>query len=491
MKVLLVNPPIPSYFYNREYYFPSSLLALAAILQRYGHEPKILDFKIYQRGSEDPSRSFYELHFIEEIRKFNPDLIGLGCLFSGNFPDTLWLSRIAKQTCPHIPVIMGGIHGTLYAHDILTHCPSLDAVVLGEGEETLIEMVVAMQAKISWTRIEGLGCRTDAGQVVVNEKTSYTHDVDSLPMPAYDLIDIEDYHVDTSAWHNPKGLPINTSVPIISSRSCPNRCTFCSMYKVMGPRWRARSATNVVDEIESVYQRFNHRHFSFMDDNVTLKKGRMVEICQQIIDRGLDIQFETPNGISVKTIDEEVLDAMVKAGLVRTCLAIESGSEYIRNQIMKKHLSNEKIYEVLALVRRYPQLFVNAFFLIGMPEETAETLEETYRMIEKIRVDKTIVMNLVPFPGTETYRQAVRDNLLVGVPREDLYLSNDRYFTNYDQIFLKPYALELDDIRAFRQRVNRLLERQQQSRRHKNPNPRIANLDLSQGKSHVDRQATV
>ena len=181
---------------------------------------------------------------------------------------------------------------------------------------------------------------------------------------------------------------------------------------------------------------------------------------------------------------------MVAAGLVRTCLAIESGSEYIRNQIMKKHLSNEKIYEVLELTRRYRQLFVNAFFLIGMPEETHETLEETYRMIERIQVDKTIVMNLVPFPGTETYRQAERDNLLVGVSQEDLYLSNDRYFTNYDQIFLKPYALELEELRAFRERCNRLLEKQRQQRRTP-VQIGIANLDSFPGKHHVSHPTTI
>ncbi len=486
MKVLLVNPPIPAYFYNREYYFPSSLLYLAAMLRQAGHEPRILDFKTFQRGTSDPSRSFYEIQMIRSISTFKPDLVGLGCLFSGNFPDTLWLSQVAKQNSPHVPVIMGGIHGTLYARDILVHCPSIDGIVLGEGEATLIKLMQALENKTDWAAIDGLACRSD-GQVVINEKVDYIQDVDRLPLPAYNLINIEDYTVDTSGWHNPKDLPIRTSVPIISSRSCPNRCSFCSMYKVMGPRWRARSATNVVDEIEFVYHKFNHRHFSFMDDNVTLKKDRMIEICHQIVNRGLDIQFETPNGISVKTIDAEVLDAMVAAGLVRTCLAIESGSEYIRNQIMKKHLSNEKIYEVLELTRRYPQLFVNAFFLIGMPEETHETLEETYRMIEQIQVDKTIVMNLVPFPGTETYRQAVRDNLLVGVSQEDLYLSNDRYFTNYDQIFLKPYALELEDIRSFRERCNRLLEKQ----RRTPVQIGIANLDSFPGKHHVSHPTTI
>jgi len=481
MRVLLVNPPIPAYFYNREFYFPSSLLSLGAVLRDAGHEPRILDFKIHQRGQTDPSPAFYDETLRDTVRDFQPDLVGFGCLFSGNFPAVLRLSQCVKEIQPQILTLMGGIHATLYASEILDNCPSLDGLVLGEGEDTILKLLEAMAGNGCWRDIGGLAFRHE-GRTVVHAKVDYIHDVDRLPRPAYELIRPEDYFMDTSAWHNPKGLPIHTSVPIISSRSCPNRCTICSMYQVMGPRWRPRSAVNVVDEIEYVYHTYGLRHFSFMDDNVTLNKDRMIDICQGILDRGLDLQFETPNGISIKTLDAEVLDAMVSAGMVRTCLAIESGSDTIRNKIMKKHLSEEKIDSVLELTRRYPQLFENAFFLIGMPEETHETLEETYRMIEQIRPDKTIVMNLVPFPGTEVFQQALRYNLLVGVEPQRLYLADDRYFTNVDQVFLKPYALEIEDIQAFRERCQRLLERQQRDR--------VCSLDvteirLSQGAKHA------
>ena len=463
MKVLLVNPPIPAYFYNREFYFPSSLLYLASVLRKNGDEPKILDFKTFQRGPSDPPRSFYDDTLIRTIAEFHPDLIGFGSLFSGNFPDLLRLTQMAKQHYPEIPNVIGGIHSTLYTQEILAHCPSIDSIVLGEGEETLVGIIEAMKHRAGFEGIDGLAFRK-AGTVVIHPKTTYIHDVDALPLPAYDLIRIEDYHVDTSGWHNPKGHPIHTSVPIISSRSCPNRCSFCSMYRVMGPRWRPRSAANVLDEISEVYHRYAHRHFSFMDDNVTLSKRRMIEICKGILDRGLDIQFETPNGVAINTIDEEVLEAMVAAGLVRISLAIESGSEFIRNHVMNKRLSDEKIYEVLDLTKQYEPLFVNVFFLIGMPEETSETLDATYAMIERIHADKTIVMNLVPFPGTAVFDQAAREGLLVGVEKDKLYLADDRYFTNYDQVFLKPYALEVEDLRQFRLKVGRLLEEQKRAR---------------------------
>lgn len=224
----------------------------------------------------------------------------------------------------------------------------------------------------------------------------------------------------------------------------------------MGPRWRPRSPTNVVDEIEWVYHRYHHRHFSFIDDNLSLDKSRVLDICRQIRERKLDLQFETPNGLAIKSLDEEILDALVGAGMVRTYLAIESGSDYIRNDVMRKCLPREKIFDIIHTVKKYKNLNIAAFFIMGMPEDTIETLEDTYRMILEIDVDRVFLMNLVPFPGTEVFDQGVRDGLLIGFDPDDLFRVGDRYFTNYDRFFLKPYRLEIADLKAFREKCERL-----------------------------------
>jgi magnesium-protoporphyrin IX monomethyl ester (oxidative) cyclase len=394
---------------------------------------------------------------INTIADVQPDLIGYGCLFSGNFPEMLKLSEAGKRKYSDIPAVIGGIHPTIYAREILTNCPSIDWIVLGEGEESIVQLVNTIKdGKFEFQSIAGLAHRKD-GNVVINQKTTYINDADSIPFPAYDLVNFKDYYVDTSEWQNPKQLPINTSIPIISSRSCPNRCRFCSMFLVMGTKWRARSAKNTVDEIEYVYRKYDHRHFSFMDDNFSLHKPRVLKICDEIQRRKLDIQFETPNGLSVSTLDEEVLDALVGAGMVRTYIAIESGSDYIRNKIMKKHLKREKIFEIVKLLKKYKTLNVAAFFIIGMPEETWDTLMETYNMISEIDIDRVFLMNIVPFPGTEVFDQALRDGLLVDTDLEKLYLADDRYLTNYDKFFLKPYNLELEDLRRFREKCEDLI----------------------------------
>jgi anaerobic magnesium-protoporphyrin IX monomethyl ester cyclase len=467
MRILLVNPPIPASYYNTEFYLPSGLLYLAAVLRDQGEEVRILEMKTFTSESCADSQTLYEGKLQEALLTFKPDLIGMGCLFSGNFPQVLTFSGLCKQLSPQTPIIVGGIHVTIHARDVLQHCPGIDWLALGEAEETIIQLVRTMKSgSAAWDAIEGFAYRSE-GQVVVNAKQRYIHDIDQIPFPAYDLVNIEDYYVDTSHWYNPKHLTFSTSIPIVSSRSCPHRCTFCSMYRAMGQRWRARSAENVVNEIEIMYHRYGQTHFSFMDDNFTFNKERTLTICHEIVKRGLDIQFETPNGLSMKTLDEEVLDALVEAGLIRVSLAIESGSDFIRNRIMRKNLSQEKIYDVIRLTKSHEQLYVKAFFIIGMPEETLDTLEQSYEMIQTIDVDRVYIQNVLPFPGTSLFKQAVRDGLLVDVDVERLYQDDGMYITNWKRFFIKPYQLDIEQLQQFRLRCEPSISKHPQAQRLK------------------------
>lgn len=152
---------------------------------------------------------------------------------------------------------------------------------------------------------------------------------------------------------------------------------------------------------------------------------------------------------------------LVSAGLVRTVLAIESGSDYMRNTIMNKNLKREKIFEVVDIFNKFPQVHISAFFIIGMPEETHETLNDTYNMIKEINADKIHLMNIVPFPCTPVYEQALKDKLLVDIDPTMLYKADDLYFKNFDRYFIKPYDLSLEELKKFREKCNKLIENQQ------------------------------
>lgn len=459
MKILLINPPIPAKWYNDEYYLPSSLLYLGAVLQKNCDEVKIIDMKALKVPKDKNRNEFYDRYLINILDEFSPELIGFGCLFSGNFPDTLRFSIKCKEHKKDIPVVAGGIHFTIYAGEILKNCPSIDYIVMGEGEETTVRLVNMLKTnRKDFTSLDGFAYREN-NEVKVNSKKHHIENLDMIPFPAYNLINLTDYYVDTSKWHNPKNLPINTSIPIITSRSCPHRCNFCSMYMVMGPRWRTRTAVNVVDEIEFLYKTYNHMHFSFMDDNMTLQKKRTLDICSEITKRKLDIQFETPNGLNINTLDEEVLYALISAGMVRISIAIESGSDFIRNKIMRKRLSRTKIIDTVKLIKQYPQLHASAFFIMGMPEETEETLMDTYNLIKEIDFDKIHLMNIVPFPGTEVFEQAKKDGILMNIDTKDMYKADDLYFKNYERFFIKPYKLEVSEMLDFRYKCEELINK--------------------------------
>jgi magnesium-protoporphyrin IX monomethyl ester (oxidative) cyclase len=232
------------------------------------------------------------------------------------------------------------------------------------------------------------------------------------------------------------------------------------MYLVGGTKFRSRTAEHVVAEIEHLYTTHGVTHFSFMDDNVSLNKKRTIEICAGIVRRDLRIQFETPNGLYVNSLDPHVIDALASAGWVRGALAIESGSDYIRNTIMKKNLSEEKIHAVVSHLRKHPQVYTKAYFIIGMPEDTAQTLENTYAMIESLDIDEPTVTNVVPFPGTELFKQCLDDGLLIdNLEVRNLWRDESFFLTNNDRFFLKPYRLSIEELQDYRKKLDQLLTR--------------------------------
>lgn len=460
MNILLINPSTPGYLPNKEYVFSSAMLALSAILQRANFFVKILDLNIHRPWEiPDGQRGAYlENILVEEVCATAPSLVGIGCLFSGQFPAVMKLAETLKENFPTVSIVIGGMHPTIYPVEILKKCPSVDYVVMGEGEQQILALAKAFRNRsFNLDPVDGIAFRKD-GNIIVHPKRKFLENLDTLPFPAYNLVDFKNYYHDTSHWHNPKKLSCRMTVPIISSRSCPMRCNFCSMFLVMGPKIRFRSPQNVVDEMQLLYDQYGQRHFSFMDDNLTLNKKHILSICELILERKLNIEFETPNGLMVSALDQEVMDKMVEAGWVRGAIAVESGSDFIRNNIIGKRLSREKIFEVVNLAKSYKNLYLKAYFIIGMPEETCETLMETYQMIRELDVDEPYVTNLIPFPGTAVFEQAWRDNLFIeALDLNNLWRLEGFHYHENKRFYIKPYRMEFEELREFREKFDLLL----------------------------------
>lgn len=474
--VVLINPSAPAHLPNKEFVLPLSLLYLAATLEKAGFEVKILDLNIYRAWERRHwPGDWWKTRVLAQIEACRPLFVGIGCLYSGQFNLLRRIARFLKEHDPTLPIVTGGMHPTVFAEEIITHCTEIDYVVVGEGEPQVLALAEFFSGRVltSLDPVEGLAMR-QGGRVRFRPKQNFLRDLDQLPPPAYHLIDFRDYEHHTEHWHNPKQHRFNLSVPLLSSRSCPNRCSFCSMYQVMGPKLRKRSATVVVDEIQQLYEDYGLKHFSFMDDNLNLNKKHILAICGEILRRNIDIQYETPNGLSTAHLDEEMMDAMAASGWIRGAIAIESGSDYIRNTIMGKRLPREKIFRVVNYAKRLPQVYLKGYFIIGMPEETHDSLDETYHMIADLELDEAYVTNLMPFAGTKVFQQAVRDGLLdKSIDPAKLWQMDGFHYHDNHRFYLKPYRLDFSELAVWRQKFDDLLQTLRRERnRMDDPNAR-------------------
>lgn len=406
MEILLLSPPYGADSDKAGVFPPLGLAYIATVLRQKKHKVQIVDFSLggirkTRGGYFWYGKKFYEIK--EEIKNYNPDLIGLGCFFSIRFPYVLKLAKVCKSVFPKTPVVIGGIHATVNPRLVLKN-KEIDYVVLGEGEETIIHLVNALIGKIRIETIDGLAFRRGS-EIYVNPKTKFIKNLDKLPLPARDLLDMEAYISDrTIRWN----LNKKRHASIFTSRGCPNRCTFCSMYHINGRFFRSRDPVKVVDEIEMLVKDYGIEEVSFEDDNLTLDKERIIKICKEIIGRKLKIHWNTPNGISAKTLDRRVLLWMKKAGCVSINIAVESGDLYILNQVIRKGVSLKKIEEVFKLADELG-LIINAYFVLGMPEETRQSLKRTIKFACRLPIYELGISYATPFKGTELYDICIKN----------------------------------------------------------------------------------
>lgn len=454
--ILLINTQNSDQIRAPGYYLmPLSLLYLSGTSKLYA-ETHILDLNVakmkYFHASNEDEKFSYVKAVKDEVEKLKPDFVGISCLFSAQFEMVLHIADAVKEANSSSFTILGGMHPTIYYKDILENCPNVNSVIIGEGEKTLEQILTLDMNK--WKEVKGLAFKDKQNQLHINTDIPFVEDLDKMPSPAYELFDFKDYKLDSSGWYNPKKLDIGTSVPILTSRSCPFKCSFCAMNLIMGTRFRARSAEHVFKEIEFLYKEFGVRYFNIIDDNFTLDKTRVIKLCKYIIESKMEISFDACNGIMPSTLDDEVIDLLAEAGYAYSFLAIESGSDYIRNQVMNKHLSLDTIRRVIKSFRRYPQIHLAAFFLMGMPEETRETLDETYQLIEELDLDDFKVAVATPFPGTKLFDQCLRDDLFLTDKEtlDSLWCNSNWYLhiLNKDpKFFYKPYALEVAELQEY------------------------------------------
>jgi anaerobic magnesium-protoporphyrin IX monomethyl ester cyclase len=393
---------------------PLGIEYLAASIRKSGHHVSVYDPTLRPPVRHSDKLYYYGApadEIADVIRTYSPEVIGISCHYAYSSGSAYEVARIAKQIRKKIVTVMGGLFVSTHMTRPLQECRDLDYCVIGEADTTFAALVglLSEQAPENRDHIEGLAWREN-DLIKHNDKTKYIEDLDSLPFPARDLVDINKY-MEGSKSKRLYGLGFKPALSLLTSRSCPNRCSFCNMRLVHGGRWRSRAADPVLAELDEMINKYGAEHIFIMDDNFTLNIARAKIICEKIIQKELQFRWNTPNGISVRGVDIEMAKLMRRTGCANVCIAIESGSEYIRNKVMKKMTTDKQIVNAVECFKT-AGVPVVGFVLLGMPGENVQHFQQTVDLVKRLPLTSIVVSFAVPFPGTDLHHQLIQQGIL-------------------------------------------------------------------------------
>jgi anaerobic magnesium-protoporphyrin IX monomethyl ester cyclase len=376
---------------------PYSLCMLATMLQD-NYEVIIVDAQFY---------NLTEAEFEQKIREVNPDCVGISLLTSEYAAILDKAAQIVKRISPEIVTIAGGVHVTTQYFRVMAN-PDIDFCVRGEGEHVLPQFLDYLNGRGSFPT-KGLVYRN--GNEVVALPPDRIEDLDSLPVPNYGLVDYLAYATKKPRY-GVDTLNVFPYARILTSRGCPVGCCFCQVESISGKRWRKRSPTNVVDEIESLKNRYGIKGFYIEDDNAFVQKTRTKEMLRLLKERHLNLAWKAA-GVPIFKMDEETFELMAATGCQMIGMAIESGVPRVLEQIIHKPIDLEKVPSLIAAVKKYG-IFVVANFVIGFPGETWDEIRQTLRYAERCGADYCKIYAAQPLVGTRLFAMAKEMNCLVG-----------------------------------------------------------------------------
>ena len=335
---------------------------------------------------------------VERIRAANPKIIGIQAMFSMK-DKVLELAKILRNNCEFL--VAGGPLATSNPEEF-THL--FDVVVVGEGEQTMLELVQAIEKHSSFNDVRGVVFKEET-KVTVTPSRSYIENLDTIPFPTRELFDNQAYKNYYSRY-----FAYNTTA-VITSRGCPFQCDFCSR-PIFGNTFRSRTAENIVKEVEEVKQ-LGYERVWFADDCFTLNRRRLMEICRELVLRKVKIGWECLS--RVDTVDLSLAEHMRKAGCVRVFFGIESGNDMIL-KIMKKQATVKQAEKAVHIFKK-AGIQVGAFFILGYPGENEEAILDTVNFASSLPLDYLSFTFPYPIPGTPLFDRV--KNLMVSKEWEE------------------------------------------------------------------------
>jgi anaerobic magnesium-protoporphyrin IX monomethyl ester cyclase len=370
MKITLINPPVKKIveFWDKPKYPQLSLGYLAGYLESKNIFCKVIDAKL--EG----------ISYSEVIKRcIGENIVGITS-FTHDIHNASQLAERIKRFSPNTKIIIGGIHATALPKETMETFPVFDYLVYGEGEETLYELVKAIEEGNKFRGVKGLVFR-DKDEIIVNAPREGVQNLDDLPLPA---------------WHL---FPKATEHFIITARGCPFNCNFCM--RAHGQKPRLRSVENVLKELEMLAHVYKTTYVYVADETFTLFKERATEICEGMIKRKLNHKFIWDAETRVNCINFEVLEKMKEAGCVLIKFGIESGNpEILKNS--KKGITIEQVRKAVKLAKK-AKLKTEGLFILGHPNETKETMKDTVNLATELNTTKVAFGIMTPYPGTEIH----------------------------------------------------------------------------------------
>ena len=391
MKVLFVNPPqtASKYKFMGVIAPPLGIAYMAGVLQENNIDVEILDASAEDMDFKDVEK---------ELLKRKPDLVALTAL-TPTIGRALETAQVVKETLPDSIVVMGGYHPTFNFIETLED-ENVDIVIRGEGEYIMLNLVQALENQSSLHDVKGIVFEDkNSKEIVVNPEAPLIQDLDELPFPALNLLPMKKYRL----------LDMDTHMTtMITTRGCPMQCSFCSSAAMHGKKIRERSIENIVDEIEYLKTNYDIDTIAFMDDTFTLKKRKVMAICDEILKRNIEIMWGCTS--RVDTLDEKLLKKMKEAGCITIFIGVESADQQQLDN-MCKNTTIAKIENAFKIAHKL-KIRTIASVALGMPGDTKEIMNKTVKFVHKLKPNYAIYSLATPYPGTRFYKEAFEKNLI-------------------------------------------------------------------------------
>jgi len=412
-RIAIVRPPAVTslHAYSHPVVPPLGAAYIAAALEAAGHAVTVVDAlgeaPLARSPAAHPALLAHGLTIAEIVDRLPAEVDGIGVsvMFSQQWPHVAALIRALHQARPGAVIFVGGEHPTATWHDLLAHHPEVALCVLGEGEETAVEVARWIVAGGALDDIAGIAFRRD-GVPVRTPARPRIRDVDRIPPPAWHLFPLENY---LAAGYG-HGVNRGRSLPLLATRGCPYRCTFCSSPEMWTTRYYKRDVARVVDEIAGYVERYGISNVDFEDLTAIIDRNWILAFCAELERRGLRITYQLPSGTRSEALDEEVLSALSRTGCRNITYAPESGSPATLARIKKK-VHPERL---LASMKTAKRLGVNvkANLMIGFPHERRRDVLRTIAFGARaawLGVDDIPLFPFSPYPGTRLYDELARE----------------------------------------------------------------------------------